>query len=135
MTVAFSQPIPAPGSTPLIQGYPTVMEGTEWYLDDFNLILSHAVAEAERFARDDLRKTAKSMEGWREIAEYLDVAFDGEGFTYYAHEPAMEEANRLEYGDANSAPSSLFRKKALAHAPEIGAIISDMISQEFPSGS
>ncbi len=136
MPMALTQSTPAPGSAkPLIVGYPHPLDGIEDFMDDFDRILHIAVADAETWARNSLRSQARRVDGWKDIADYLDVQFDGEGFSYLINgdEKVQALANSLEYGDDATDPTAFLRKTSLAHAPIIGQRITQMMNGEVPS--
>lgn len=132
MPMAAAQSSTSRGS--VISGYPSAVSGIEAFMDSFGAVLTAAIVEAETFSRLNLRKAASALPGWRDIADDLDVVYDGEGFALIVNgEESQNKARVLEYGDETTPPSAFLRKTAMAQARVLGTLVGSTLSRMVPS--
>lgn len=127
-----TQPIQAVprGSSPLFSGQPRFFTALEELSSDLHFVMEEAISNALEVARADLRGSARQVEGWREIADFLDVDWDGDGFVYFATGDAENIAHALEYGNgAGVSPTGFLRKIATKQAPVLARIVSATLSE------
>jgi hypothetical protein len=118
----------------IIHGLPITVAAIEDYLDNFGAILNQAIIDAQVSARRSLQEAAQALPGWKDIAEHLDVEFDGQNFNFVVTDAeAAKVATRLEYGDGpNSNPTALLRKQAIKQGAVLGMQIGTRLSSEVP---
>ena len=132
MPMAAAQPSNSRGS--VLSGYPSALTGIETFLDSFVSLLDVAIQEAITFARIDLRSAARTQVGWKDIADSLDVVYDGSSFSFVVTgEEAQATARTLEYGDGETPPSAFLRKTATAQARTLGTMVGSSLTRMVPS--
>lgn len=129
-----AQPIratPSSSPAPLVQGTWSYQKMVDDYVASIDSIIEDAINSALVFAKADLIRTARQAEGWKDLALYLTVEWDGEGFVYSAHPSVMLQVNHLEYGDKERTPTGFLRKTAIRQAPLLAKIVSSTMSGSF----
>jgi hypothetical protein len=114
----------------LVSGQPLFFTAIQELSEDLEFVMEQALLSALEVAREDLRSSARFVEGWSSIAEFLEVDWDGDGFVYFATGTADEVATLLEYGDGGDlAPTGFLRKIAIKQAPVLASIVTSTISE------
>jgi len=129
-----AQPIhatPSSSAGPFVTGTWTYQQMVDDYVDSIDSIIEDAINSALVFAKADLIKTALKADDWKEVAPYLTVEWDGDGFVYSSHPSVMLQVNHLEYGDKERTPTGFLRKTAIRQAPLLAKIVSSTMSGSF----
>lgn len=129
MTMAISQPDSVHGS--LFVGDFSVADILDDYIDNFDSILEDTIYDIVSTARSSLRDAARKLDGWRDIADSLDVEFTDYTFHYTVGFADQSTAHRLEYGDSENAPTGFLRKMADQQSRTLG--LQMQVNLEVPS--
>ncbi len=122
---------------PLISGTPFMVTDTYDWQDDFENILSRAVASAEDYASKSLRYAASQDEDWAPYKDLLSVEYH-EGALHYVLTGTPEQIQameNLEYGLSGTPPRPLIRPQVQRQSDILGHRIELILAQEAPGAS
>jgi hypothetical protein len=95
-----------------------IVEYFDMLSNSYMEIIQNAVDEVMTEQQKKLRDKAASREEWSEMAETLEVKYDGKNVDYYVN-GSREDFSKKEYGDLIDAPKPLLRPFAHRHTSDL----------------
>lgn len=101
-------------SAPIISGTPAAIGFVEDVINYYESFIKRALDEVATETQADVRKQASSKDGWRDLADKINVRFDHDDreLRYSVDTEDQDRVQALEFGTATEAPNPLLRTHA-----------------------